>query len=134
MCQNSHFPIFNHARGWEMTMRQKLTMCVVEFLAHFHVRVRECARTGTFLLLLYCRTAISQADYSHIIIALSCHFPLIKENGKSTLIDEHEITDQLNSHVMLCQFRNNIVMLVLPLVCENSNSKVQTYGGSTNTF
>ena len=61
MCQNSHFPIFNHARGWlsnfnhargwEMTMRQKLTMCVVEFLAHFHVRVRECARTGTFLLL-----------------------------------------------------------------------------------
>ena len=42
---------FNHARGWEMTMRQKLTMCVVEFLAHFHVRVRECARTGTFLLL-----------------------------------------------------------------------------------
>ena len=62
MCQNSHFPIFNHARGWlsnfnhargwEMTMRQKLTMCVVEFLAHCHVRVRECARTGTFLLLL----------------------------------------------------------------------------------
>ena len=33
-------------------MRQKLTMCVVEFLAHFHVRVLECARTGTFLLLL----------------------------------------------------------------------------------
>ena len=62
MSQNSHFPIFNHARGWlsnfnhargwEMTMRQKLTMCVVEFLAHFHVRVRECARTGTFLLLM----------------------------------------------------------------------------------
>ena len=43
---------FNHVRGWEMTMRQKLTMCVVEFLAHFHVRVRECARTGTFLLLI----------------------------------------------------------------------------------
>ena len=33
-------------------MRQKLTMCVVEFLGHFHVRVRECARTGTFLLLI----------------------------------------------------------------------------------
>ena len=32
-------------------MRQKLTTRVVEFLAHFHVRVRECARTGTFLLL-----------------------------------------------------------------------------------
>ena len=35
-------------------MRQKLTTRVVEFLAHFHVRVRECARTGTFLLLMTC--------------------------------------------------------------------------------
>ena len=63
--------------------------------------------------------------------------PLVRENSKSTLIDEHvlsEITDQLKSHVMLCQFRNNIVMLVLPLVCDNSNLKVQTYGGSTNTL
>ena len=74
MCQNSHFPIFNHARGWlsnfnhargwEMTMRQKLTMCVVEFLAHFHVRVRECARTGTFLLLmLYSSESFQEPGY-----------------------------------------------------------------------
>ena len=77
MCQNSHFPIFNHARGWlsnfnhargwEMTMRQKLTMCVVEFLAHFHVRVRECARTGTFLLLTYKEKSLIIPLYKAIV-------------------------------------------------------------------
>ena len=52
-------------------MRQKLTMCVVEFLAHFHVRVRECARTGTFLLL-----AIVPDNLQRGLVALAVSWPL----------------------------------------------------------
>ena len=48
-------------------MRQKLTMCVVEFLAHFHVRVRECAITGTFLLLRRFRVVVLEKSTQSIV-------------------------------------------------------------------
>ena len=47
-------------------MRQKLTTRVVEFLAHFHVRVRECARTGTFLLLTPKVVASPETSSGHL--------------------------------------------------------------------